>query len=86
MKATHIEVRRGSPWWNYAWGRLASEPINASLSDPTEALDREYREVWQFMGAWRTDRGLVAQFRHRAHPVTGKREYREYPLPVGGES
>ena len=80
MTATHVEVRRGSPRWRESWDALARLPMNASLQDPYAASEPETGEVWQWMGAWRTDRGLVAQFRHRCHPVTGKREYWEYPL------
>lgn len=67
----HIEP--DSSEWNYAWDQLASQKINVGLPDPREA---EFNgECWQYMDSGIVCGVLVHEFRHRWHPVTGKREY-----------
>lgn len=83
---THVPVERGSVLWLEAWKALASHPLNASCDEPTVCAAAH--EVWQFMGAWTGgtygDR-TVAQFRHRCHPLTYRRETLEFDVGTGGE-
>lgn len=60
-------VEKGCAEWELMWSELASKEINGGDS---ECLHPEFFEVWQYMGS----RDGVHSFRHRMHPVTGKRE------------
>jgi hypothetical protein len=61
------------------------------LEELGEAFRREdhcpqTNEVWQYMGTHRVDGGVwVHQFRHRHHPLTRKREYRNVACTSGFE-
>lgn len=72
-------MERDSDEWKMAWSALSYEEINQSLPDPDEAWNPEYHEGWQYMGSVRLLSGAewAHQFRHRCHPVTNKREYRD---------
>ncbi|WP_155621637.1 4-diphosphocytidyl-2C-methyl-D-erythritol kinase [Aeromonas hydrophila] len=67
-----FEVQRDSHEWNRMWAELASKDIN---SGDTECVHPETLESWQYMGS----SCGVHSFRHRNHPVTGKREYLQIP-------
>lgn len=58
------------PEWDRAWAALAADPLNSDLAVPTEALDAETGEAWQYMGTYLGRH----EFRHRMHPSTGRRE------------
>lgn len=66
------EVERDSDEWHRMWRELASAPINSGDS-VCECTDTH--ECWQYMGTFKDKHS----FRHRNHPVTGKREYLEIP-------
>ena len=71
-------VAPDSPDWELLWERLAGAPINAGIRDPYACIHPESGEVWQYMGPSTPEisRGSdVHCFRHRHHPLTGKREY-----------
>ena len=68
LPVTHPEVERGFQ----------------ALPGGPEAWNPAYGEGWQYMGTARVDTGRLAgrwqsEFRHRAHPSTGQREYRAFP-------
>lgn len=72
-----FHVQRGSKEWDAMWARLALEPVNAGVQDPSCAeCDGE---CWQYMGSsLKHDSGTVVhEFRHRFHPKTRTREYRK---------
>lgn len=60
-------VERGSSEWDRMWSELAEKEINGG---DRECLHPECHEVWEYMGSDSRGHG----FRHRMHPVTGKRE------------
>ena len=76
--------------WREAWALLGSCRINWTLADPFAAKCACCGEVWQYMDT--TSDGLH-EFRHRHHPVTGRREVVRVlgaaeagRVPAGGEA
>ena len=67
--------------WEAAWGVVARARINAGLADPVCAEDPDTGEVWQYMG---TCQARFHEFRHRRHPVTGRRERIVVETPAVG--
>lgn len=67
-----FEVQPDTAEWIRMWGELAAQDIN---SGDTECVHPITLESWQYMGS----QSGVHTFRHRTHPVTGKREYLYIP-------
>lgn len=68
-----ILIKTDSAEWVRMWEWLGNHPLNAKLDEPTVALNND--EVWQYMGSYKQGPDVVHEFRHRYHPITGKREY-----------
>lgn len=68
-------VRQGSREWASMWNKLAKEPINKGLEEPTVAFEPEWGEAWQYMGSHKAGRTWWHEFRHRLHPVANERVY-----------
>lgn len=72
-------TKPGTPEWDAAWEGLRRIIIADDLGDGSDLAQRSGSgECWQYMGA-----GLSAGthcFRHRDHPMTQCREYREVPV------
>ena len=69
---------RGTAEWDAAWAALAAELPRRSLGDGTDLAqyDEPKWEVWMFDGiVIDPDGSRWAEFRHRHHPVTERREY-----------
>jgi len=54
-----------------------------ALPGGAQAYNQTCGEGWQYMGTARIETGRLVgryqhEFRHRAHPATGKREYRTF--------
>lgn len=72
-ESTHVS--EASPEWDLMWAALAVTERGAS--DPTVRRNPESGECWQYMGT--SFRGRTSGshcFRHRDHPDTGDRVYR----------
>ena len=67
-----ILILPNSPEWDYMWNWLENHPINASLSEPTTALNEN--EAWQYMGSFKQGERVIHEFRHRNHPLTNTRQ------------
>jgi len=64
-------VEKGSAEWRYMWDALGTHPLGGDCA----CHHAQYGEVWQYMGTGDMGAGVRHTFRHRVHPVTGKREY-----------
>lgn len=69
---------QGDPECDRLWAALAAQGEDIDAEDPL------CFERWQYMGTWRLPGGWVHQFRHRHHPRTQARVYRD--VPVAGEA
>lgn len=76
-----IVLGPGSSSWDEAWRGLSTWLVQHGLGDGTDTTQehRESGEVWQYLG---TVEGFH-EFRHRWHPVTGRRVYARVPLAFG---
>lgn len=70
---TSIEVQNNPEEWHWMWSELALHALN---SGDTQCIHPDTGEIWQYMGT----SDDFHTFRHRNHPVTGKREYIHIPL------
>ena len=70
-----VIVIRESDEWNYMWKELAKHPINKDMKNPFKTTEHE---EWQYMGTHIDTK--KHEFRHRHHPITGKREYIFIPV------
>lgn len=59
--------------WREMWQTLASNEINAGLSDPYNA--ENHGEEWQYMESEVQKNVIIHTFRHYNHPATNEREY-----------
>lgn len=74
-------VPRDDPEWDAMWGTLGRMPYNRLLMQPTVCED-EHGETWQYMGSYAHEGAWVHEFRHRRHPVTGRREVARIPATL----
>jgi hypothetical protein len=83
---TWIEVNPGSEVWDSAWSGLRFI-LNKEGVGPGDGSIDQYcdGEGWQLMGSYRQGSGIVHQFRHRDHPITKCREYRDVLTATGAE-
>ena len=70
-----LAVDRGTPEWDRAWGLLSEHIRSEGLGDGSDLAQSNEGECWQHMGSTRDAEGEVHCFRHRHHPMTGRREY-----------
>lgn len=69
-------VKRDSDTWNDMWNRFVRTHFLRFGTSETTAHNKEYSEVWQYMGTVHKPTGEAEhQFRHRMHPKTQKREH-----------
>lgn len=66
-------IKRDSQEWNTMWDTLATHPINEGYEEPSLVINEG--EAWQYMGSFRQDTRIIHEFRHRNHPMFGRREY-----------
>ena len=73
---TLIFLEQDSKGWHEAWNGLRmSHYLRWGTADPV-AHNAQYSECWQYMGTLRREGSPDEhQFRHRMHPISGKREY-----------
>lgn len=72
-----VHAERDSPAWNAAWQGLAETIKRDRLGDGKDLDQARGGEGWQYMGSVITKTGQSHEFRHRNHPVSENREYRE---------
>jgi len=81
--ATLLFVERHDPEWSLMWDWLGRDDVNSRCVDRQEARDPLTGESWQYMGSHFLPSGqLVHSFRHRRHPWTQQREYREVKASI----
>ena len=78
---TWIDQQSDPSEYAAAWDALAAEPVNAGQRYPHSASNDG--EAWQYMGTYETDGIWQHEFRHREHPATQAREYRNIPASPG---
>jgi len=71
----------GTPMWEQAWAKLASDGINDGLTFPESAPCPLSQEVWEYMGSFDGRRGSTHEFRHRHHPAVNRRVVKRVFLP-----
>lgn len=73
-----INSRTHPAEWERAWLALRSK---WDAGDDNAQLHPTLGECWQYMGTVRDEKTgrWMHTFRHRCHPVTGKREYSSFP-------
>jgi hypothetical protein len=76
-EAIGFSIQRGSPAWEAAWSGLAHVLVTDGLGDGTDLAQENDGEAWQYMGSCRLSSGILHTFRHRDHPKTHDREYRD---------
>ena len=76
---TFTTFKLDTPAWHNMWDALRA------ITGDTLQHGTETGEVWQYMGTVSTDGGRtwVAEFRHRNHPRTGRRELLRVPMRPG---
>lgn len=71
-----ILIKPDSNEWNAMWQWLAEHPLNEGLQEPMVALNDLNKEMWQYMGSFRSKDGrVIHEFRHRSHPIDNERKY-----------
>ena len=70
-------AQRGSPAWDAAWSGLARVLVTDGLGDGADLAQENDGETWQYMGSEQIETGLLHEFRHRDHPKSHCREYRD---------
>jgi hypothetical protein len=68
---------RGSLAWHAAWEGLAHVIVQDGLGAGDDLAQHHEGEEWQYMGSQYIEIGMRHEFRHRYHPVTQQREYRD---------
>ena len=79
-----IDIQPESFAWRKAWACLGEQIVARELGDGTDLAQPNDGECWQFMGAFDIAPladYVVAEFRHRYHPVAKGRVYVKVSIP-----